>query len=124
MITDKCKKNNEFFLNNDPYSSSLKNIKGTEEKIYSNSLCLNHLFKKYELKEVDYISIDTEGNEYEILKNFNFKKYKVNIFTVEHNFNFEKRKKIKNLLRDNGYKNIFKFLSHMDDWYILEKSHF
>ena len=66
MITEKCNKNVEFFLNNDPYSSSFQNIKGTEEKIYSKSLCLNHLFKKYELKEVDYISIDTEGNETEI----------------------------------------------------------
>ncbi len=124
MISDKCKNNVEFYLNNDPYSSSFKNIQGTQKKIYSESICLNHLFKKYELKEVDYISIDTEGNEYEILKNFNFKKYKVNIFTVEHNFNLEKRKKIQNLLKNNGYKNIFKFLSHMDDWYILEKSHF
>ena len=82
-----------FFLNNDPYSSSLNKIKGTEKKIYTDSVCLNYLFKKYDLKKVDYISIDTEGNEYEILKNFDFRKYKVNIFTVEHNFNSEKKKK-------------------------------
>ena len=124
MISEKCSSKNVFFLNNDPYSSSLSRIDGTEKKIYTNSVCLNHLFKKYNLLEVDYISIDTEGNEYEILKNFNFQRYKVNIFTVEHNFNLKKRKKIRNLLKKNGYKNIFKFLSYMDDWYILEKSHF
>ncbi len=123
MISEKCKKNAEFFLNDDPYSSSFKNIKGTQEKIYLESLCLNHLFIKHELKEVDYISIDTEGNEYEILKNFDFKRYKVKVFTIEHNFNLEKRYKIKDLLKKNGYKNVFKFLSYMDDWYILEKSH-
>ena len=72
---------------------------------------------------MDYISIDTEGNEYEILKNFNFKKYQVKIFTVEHNFDAEKREKIKDLLTSNGYKNIYRYLSYMDDWYILEKLH-
>ncbi len=124
MISEKCNTNNEFFLNKDPYSSSLNRIKNTERKIYTESICLNHLFKKYQLKEVDYISIDTEGNEYEILKNFNFQIYKVKIFTIEHNFNLKKRKKIENLLKKNGYKKKFKFLSYMDDWYILEKLHF
>ena len=124
IISEKCTKDIEFFLNNDPYSSSINKIKGTEKKIYTDSVSLNYLFKKYDLKKVDYISIDTEGNEYEILKNFDFRKYKVNIFTIEHNFNSEKRQKIKILLKKNGYKNIFKFFSYMDDWYILEKSHF
>ena len=70
IISEKCTKDIEFFLNNDPYSSSLNKIKGTEKKIYTDSVSLNYLFKKYDLKKVDYISIDTEGNEYEILKNF------------------------------------------------------
>ncbi len=123
MIDEKCHKNVEFYLNNDPYSSSSKKIKGTQEKIYSKSLCLNHLFKKYNLNKVDYISIDTEGNEYQILKNFNFKKYDVKIFTIEHNFNLNKRLQIQDLMKSNGYKNVFKFLSYMDDWYVLDQSH-
>ena len=124
LIDKKCDDQVEFYLNKDPYSSSSRNSKSNIKKIYSNSVCLNHLFERNDLREVDYISIDTEGNEYEILKNFDFRKYKVNIFTVEHNFNSEKRQKIKILLKKNGYKNIFKFFSYMDDWYILEKSHF
>ena len=84
---------------------------------------LSYLFEKFKLKDVDYISIDTEGNEYEILKNFNFDRYKVRIFTIEHNFNKNKRYKIKKLLKNNGYKNVLRFISHMDDWYVLEKLH-
>jgi hypothetical protein len=81
------------------------------------------LFEKYNLKEVDYISIDTEGNEFEILKDFNFNKFKVKIFTVEHNFDSIKRKKIRSLLKANGYKNKYKYISYMDDWYFLENLH-
>lgn len=123
LIDKKCDDKVTFYLNKDPYSSSSKNSKNNVKKIYSNSICLNHLFERNELDVVDYISIDTEGNEYEILKNFNLKKYKVKIFTVEHNFNFEKRKKIKDLLTSNGYKNIYRYLSHMDDWYVLDNLH-
>ena len=123
LIDKKCDDQVEFYLNKDPYSSSSRNSKSNIKKIYSNSVCLNHLFERNDLREVDYISIDTEGNEYEILKNFNFKKYQVKIFTVEHNFDAEKREKIKDLLTSNGYKNIYRYLSYMDDWYILEKLH-
>ena len=123
LIDKKCDDQVEFYLNKDPYSSSSRNSKSNIKKIYLNSVCLNHLLERNDLREVDYISIDTEGNEYEILKNFNFKKYQVKIFTVEHNFDAEKREKIKDLLTSNGYKNIYRYLSYMDDWYILEKLH-
>jgi len=35
---------------------------------------------------IDYLSIDTEGSEYSILKAFDFKSYSFNAITVEHNF--------------------------------------
>jgi FkbM family methyltransferase len=34
---------------------------------------------------IHYISIDTEGNELEILQAFDFKKWQVDLWTVEHN---------------------------------------
>ncbi len=33
-----------------------------------------------------YISVDTEGSEFEILNSFNFSKYQPAVFTFEHNF--------------------------------------
>lgn len=70
------------------YSPSAKKLK---------SISLNNLIKKYQLgKNIDYISIDTEGNELDIIKNFNFNKYNVKIFTIEHNFKKNKRTYLQN----------------------------
>ena len=73
-------------------------------------------------KNIDYISIDTEGSEYEILKNFDFKKYNIEIFTVEHNFIEKKRKAIFNLLSSNNYLRVFTNISQWDDWYIKKNN--
>ena len=73
-------------------------------------------------KNIDYISIDTEGSEYEILKNFDFKKYNVEIFTVEHNFVEKKRKAIFDLLSSNNYLRVFTNISQWDDWYIKKNN--
>ena len=73
-------------------------------------------------KNIDYISIDTEGSEYEILKNFDFKKYNVEIFTIEHNFIEKKRKAIFDLLNSNNYLRVFTDISQWDDWYIKKNN--
>jgi FkbM family methyltransferase len=92
------------------YNSSAKKLK---------SLSLNNLIKKYQLtKNIDYISIDTEGNELDIIKNFNFNKYNVKIFTIEHNFQKKIRENIYKILKKNDYQRVFKYISYMDDWYI------
>jgi hypothetical protein len=67
---------------------------------------------------IDYLSIDTEGSEYEIIKDFDFKKYKFSVITVEHGFT-KKREDIYRLLVDNGYVRCFQELSRWDDWYVL-----
>ena len=72
---------------------------------------------------IDYLSIDTEGSEYEIMKNFPFQKFKFKVITVEHNFT-ESRRKINDLMRDNGYKQVLKKVSYMDDWYVLLEDKF
>ena len=96
-------------MNKDPYQSSILKSKNSKI-IYLNTISLNHLFEKYKLsKNLDYISIDTEGNEFEILRKFNFKKYNIKIFSIEHNFDTAKRNKIYKLMHKNGYKRVYKF---------------
>jgi len=50
-------------------------------------------------KNINYISIDTEGTEYEIIKELDFDKFYPEIITIEHNYEKEKRDQIYNLLK-------------------------
>jgi FkbM family methyltransferase len=119
IIDHKDYNNKYFYMSDDSFNSSIKKNKKYKKKISLKAISLNSLLKKYKSpKNIDYISIDTEGNEYNILKNFNFKKYNINIFTIEHNFNVFKRNKILTIMKRNNYIRIFKNLSYMDDWYI------
>jgi FkbM family methyltransferase len=85
------------------------------------TISLEDLLDKYKApKIIDYLSIDTEGSEFEILSVFNFNKYKFRVITCEHNYTVN-RKKVFLLLTKYGYKRKFKKLSKFDDWYVLNK---
>jgi FkbM family methyltransferase len=71
---------------------------------------------------IDYLSIDTEGSEAEILGSFDFSDYIFKVITVEHNFT-KTRVAIKEVLEKNGYVRILEDLSSFDDWY-LNRDHF
>lgn len=84
------------------------------------TVSLEDLLKTYNAPyDIDYLSIDTEGSELDILKAFNFEKHSIKIITVEHNYT-EKREQICTLLTMKGYRKIFDKISHFDDWYIRE----
>ena len=68
-------------------------------------------------KFIDYLSIDTEGSEYEILNAFDFQKYKFRVISCEHNFT-PIRDKVYKLLINKGYKRKFTKISRVDDWYV------
>lgn len=55
---------------------------------------------------IDYLSLDVEGQEYNILSTFNFDKYKFRCITVEHNaphIGSRQQNLIRELLEKNGY---------------------
>jgi len=64
---------------------------------------------------IDYLSLDTEGSELEILKSINFSKYIFGIIDVEHNYVEPRRTDIYNLLLEHGYK--YKGENEWDDSY-------
>ena len=83
------------------------------------TITLNRVLEDY-LKygeKLNYLSVDTEGTEYEIIKNLNFEKYYPEVITIEHNYNKKNRNKIYNLLKSKNYTRLFKSLSRFDDWY-------
>lgn len=67
--------------------------------------------------EIDYLSVDTEGSEFEILSAFDFTKRRPTIITVEHNYT-PQREKLYNLMTSNGYHRKLERFSLFDDWYV------
>jgi FkbM family methyltransferase len=66
---------------------------------------------------IDYLSMDTEGSEYEIISHFDFSRFQFRLISVEHNFVAAKRQAIHDLLIRNGYVRKFEEFSDVDDWY-------
>ena len=90
------------------------------KNIIVKTVSLNDIIEKqFNSKTPSYVSIDTEGSEYEILKNFNFKKYRPLVFTIEHNFT-ELQLKIDELMHLNEYIRVFKSLTAFDAWYVTK----
>ena len=84
------------------------------------TISLNDAIKKYFSNTPSYISIDTEGSEFEILKSFNFSKFKPVFFTIEHNFTIN-QKNIDELMYQNGYVRIFRKITSFDGWYVKKE---
>ena len=85
------------------------------------TIALNDLLEAHAAPRViDYMSVDTEGSEYRILKAFDFSKYDVRMMTVEHNFCEPDRENIRVLLAVNGFTRVFTELSKWDDWYVKD----
>tara|TARA_B100001057_G_C22776464_1_gene921791 strand:+ start:791 stop:1573 length:783 start_codon:yes stop_codon:yes gene_type:complete len=104
------------FSNSDKHSKARKLSNKYEVKTIS----LSDMLKKHNApKVIDYLSIDTEGSEFEILSNFDFKEYDIKTITCEHNYT-PMREKIFDLLSANGYVRKYTEFSLFDDWYVRQ----
>jgi FkbM family methyltransferase len=102
------------FSNRDMHAVSRENgIRYTVETISLLDLLVKYKAPKF----IDYLSIDTEGSEFEILDNFDFKTFTFGFISCEHNFT-ENRGKIFELLSRQGYVRVFEQYSQFDDWYL------
>ena len=141
IITDciwsESKKELDFFVSNVGVLSTLNDFKESDKismpgntsarvkngKIVSvKTISLNHVIEKeFKFKTPSYISVDTEGSEYEILKVFDFKRFRPIVFTIEHNFT-ELQLKIDELMIANDYVRVFKKITAFDAWYISREA--
>ena len=68
-------------------------------------------------KQIDYLSMDTEGSELDILSTFPFDEFTFRFISIEHNHS-ENRERIRNLMHSKGYREILSEFSGGDWWFI------
>ena len=87
-------------------------VANLEKRITENKVrCLSYasLLKKHKVKKIDLLQIDTEGFDFEIIKQINFKKLRPKMIFFEYKHLSEKdKKKCKKILEQEGYKLITK----------------
>lgn len=88
-------------------------LDGKIEKIEVETMTFDTLMAKYpDVKTIDFISIDTEGNEFKILKTIDFDKYDIKVLSVENNYDDTE---MIEYMKAKGYE---AFKNQFDDLYI------
>lgn len=105
----------ESFRNNDHH----KEFRAQNATLFDvETISLNELLSTHSAPRIiDYLSVDTEGSELDILEAFDFTKHTPRILSVEHNHIQTQREQLRELLEARGYVREFAFLSDFDDWY-------
>ena len=78
--------------------------------------CLNEILPKINVENFDYLSVDVEGWELEVLKGIDFKKYTPKVLLVENVLN---NSEYNSYLSQFGYK-LVDFIENQDQLYIKE----
>jgi FkbM family methyltransferase len=93
----------------------------SEPMILVSSVSLNDLLDAHHAPDViDYISMDTEGSELDILKSFDWSRRTVMIWTIEHAWQEDKRKHIQNIMKNHGYNWVCQNQTQYDDYFVHE----
>lgn len=69
-----------------------------------NTININELLENHKIYEIDYVSLDIEGYELEVLKSWNFDKHKINFITIEHGNAIDYQNDINKYLLSKGFK--------------------
>lgn len=77
-------------------------------------ITLDELFEKYKIKELDWLCLDIEGLDAEILLTFDFQKYKIRRIEFEHLHLGYYKNSIKNMMLGMGYVQVNSL--HEYDW--------
>jgi len=79
-------------------------VEGNKTQITIKTISLNDLLETSNAPLfIEYLSLDTEGSEFKILKSVDFQKYTFGLIDVEHNYIEPRRTQIRELLISNGY---------------------
>ena len=69
-------------------------------------------------KIIDFLSLDTEGSEIDILEGLDLNQYSFKVMVIEHNYNQAKQNMLDAKLSPHGYRQVFPHISKFDAWYV------
>jgi FkbM family methyltransferase len=97
------------------YAESDKRTEGSKYTV--ECVTLNSAFEQHSVpSKIDFLSIDTEGSEIDVLNGLDLCRFDIKFMVVEHNGDFEKKQEIINRLQKYGYKEVCKEISCIDAW--------
>lgn len=102
---------------NDPdgrINSEIRDYGGSREEIEVVCLKLDTVLRMHGITEVDFVSLDVEGHELQILEGLDFSKHKLKVITMENNFDEPRHREF---MAQRDYKLYGKI--HIDDVYVL-----
>lgn len=116
-----------FAFDENPELSTIFEFEGTDlhgstrkaiEVVNLESISLTDLLvQKAAPRRINFLSIDTEGSEFEIIKGFDFSRFEIDLLVVEHNFT-SNQLLLKALLEANGFTEILSPISLWDSWFV------
>jgi FkbM family methyltransferase len=78
--------------------------KATLRVIEVDTLNPNELLKRFDAPPlIDYLSLDVEGAEYEVISALDLSSYAIALMTIEHNHNLPRQNRIRSYLAEFGY---------------------
>ena len=122
-LSNKKGESDLFFFHNRAAKNTLNKINGKGAKLVKKikTDTLDNIIKQSKLssKEIDFLSIDVEGNELEVLKGFNIKKYNPKVVVLEFidkKNNFFYKQEINNIQKSPLYKYMIRNKYKLSNW--------
>jgi|LakMenEpi03Aug12_release.lakeMendotaPanAssembly.Ray.scaffolds.fasta_scaffold201562_1 FkbM family methyltransferase len=108
----------KLYINDLSSLSYVSNRKKSKKGSWVSTITLDDLINQHfdhNKVEIDFVSIDTEGHELEILSKFPFDKWNIGYFIIEHNYKSEKL--IDSFMSHAGYIRFLEKWSKIDAYY-------
>lgn len=95
-------------------------LNAIEKRTYDvDTVSLTDLFVEKGVPEVlDFLSLDTEGGEADILRGLDLDKFVVGVVVVEHNLDAATRADLDSVLLPQGFRKVLPHVSAVDAWYV------
>lgn len=102
-----------------PFTSSADTGRGAKERTLAKATTLDAIISENDVKHIDFLSVDVEGLEVEVLKGLSFERYRPSLILLEDHCLDNSRHRF---MREVGYKRVRR--TGLNSWYVDEKSDF